>query len=163
VPFQITYEVFFSQPNSFLAIILQLPIPKTRLNSIPLLPSSYPGRMCLETRLTLLNWTLLYNHSARTTQKIQHFYCWEGVFTVPLNSNGSYSIVACVFVAAGMFFPSRCLTMNIYSDVTIPAFGRHITVCLWLTKFSAVHLSAPLSRRLNIHFAEHDVNLYQET
>jgi hypothetical protein len=30
---------------SFLAIILQLPIPKTRLNSIPLLPSSYPGRL----------------------------------------------------------------------------------------------------------------------
>jgi hypothetical protein len=31
--------------NSFLAIILQLPIPKTRLNSIPLLPRSYPGKL----------------------------------------------------------------------------------------------------------------------
>jgi hypothetical protein len=31
----------FSQPSSS----LQLPIPKTRLNSIPLLPSSYPGRL----------------------------------------------------------------------------------------------------------------------
>jgi hypothetical protein len=29
---QITHEVFFSWPNSFLAIILQLPIPKTRLS-----------------------------------------------------------------------------------------------------------------------------------
>jgi hypothetical protein len=38
----ITHEVIFSQPSSFLAIILQLPIPKTRLNSIP---SSYPGRL----------------------------------------------------------------------------------------------------------------------
>jgi hypothetical protein len=42
---QITHEVSFSQPNSFFAIILQLPIPNTRLNSIPLLPSSYPGRL----------------------------------------------------------------------------------------------------------------------
>jgi hypothetical protein len=42
---QITYEAFFSQPNFFFAIILLLPIPKTRLNSIPLLPSSYPGRL----------------------------------------------------------------------------------------------------------------------
>jgi hypothetical protein len=33
---QITHEVFFSQPNSFLVIILQLPIPKTRFNSIPI-------------------------------------------------------------------------------------------------------------------------------
>jgi hypothetical protein len=29
---QKSHMVFFSQPNSFLAIILQLPIPKTRLN-----------------------------------------------------------------------------------------------------------------------------------
>jgi hypothetical protein len=43
--FQITKEVFLSEPNSFLAIILQLPIPKIRLNSIPLLPSSCPGRL----------------------------------------------------------------------------------------------------------------------
>jgi hypothetical protein len=42
---QMTHEVFFSQPNSFLAIILQLPIPKARFNSMPLLPSSYPGRL----------------------------------------------------------------------------------------------------------------------
>jgi hypothetical protein len=30
---QITHELFPSQPNSFLAIILQLPIPKTRVSS----------------------------------------------------------------------------------------------------------------------------------
>jgi hypothetical protein len=34
---QITHEVFFSKPNSFLAIILQLPIPKTRLYHFRLL------------------------------------------------------------------------------------------------------------------------------
>jgi hypothetical protein len=53
---QITHEVFFSPPNSFLDIILQLPIPKTRLNSIPLLPSSYPG--WLEPRNSTLHFTL---------------------------------------------------------------------------------------------------------
>jgi hypothetical protein len=40
---KITYEDFFSQTNSYNAIILQLSIPKTRLNEIPLLP--YPGRL----------------------------------------------------------------------------------------------------------------------
>jgi hypothetical protein len=50
------------------------------------------------------------------------------VFTVPLHSNASYSIVACVFVAMGMCLPSSCLAMNVYSDLTIPAFGRHVTI-----------------------------------
>jgi hypothetical protein len=39
----------------------------------------------------LLNWALLYNHFARTMQKTPPLYCWEGVFTVQLHSNGSYS------------------------------------------------------------------------
>jgi hypothetical protein len=81
----------------------------------------------LETQLNLLNWTLFYNPSARTTQKTQPLCCWKGMFTAPLHSNGSYSYVACIF-AAGMWSPSRCLAMNIYSDFTIPAFGRHVTV-----------------------------------
>jgi hypothetical protein len=76
----------------------------------------------------LLNWTLLYNHFARATQKTQTLYCWQGVFAAPLHSNGSYSIVACVFVAAVMRLTSRCLSMNVYSEFTIPAFGRHITL-----------------------------------
>jgi hypothetical protein len=50
------------------------------------------------------------------------------VFTAPLHDNGIYLIVACVFFVAGMCLPSRCLAMNIYSDFTIPAFGRHVTV-----------------------------------
>jgi hypothetical protein len=43
--FQITHEVFFSQPNSFITIILQLSIPKTLLSSNPLFPNSYAGRL----------------------------------------------------------------------------------------------------------------------
>jgi hypothetical protein len=78
--------------------------------------------------LTLLNWILLYNHFARTKQKTQTLYCWECVFTAPLCSNGSYPIVACVFVAAWMCLPSTCLTMDVSYDFIIPAFGRHITI-----------------------------------
>jgi hypothetical protein len=32
------------------------------------------------------------------------------------------------FVVAGMCSPSRCLVMNVYSDFTIPLFGRHVTI-----------------------------------
>jgi hypothetical protein len=61
----------------------------------------------------------------------QPLCCLEGVFTALLNSNGSYSIVACIFIAAGMCLPSRCLTTNVSSDFTIPAFGRHVTICIF--------------------------------
>jgi hypothetical protein len=122
-----TYSGFslLSQPNPFLPIILQLPIPKTQLSSILLLPSSYPGRLVSETRLTLLKWTF-YNHFARTTQKMQSLYCWEGVFTEPLQSNGSYWTVVYIFVAAVRCLRIRCLAMNVYSDFTITDFGRHV-------------------------------------
>jgi hypothetical protein len=121
---QITHEVFFSQPNSFLAIILQMPIPKTRLSSIPLLPSSYPGRLASRNSTLLVSTEIFFI----TTQKIQPLYCREGVFTASLHSNWSYSIVACVFVAAGMSLAGRCLAMNVYSDFAIRAFGRHVTI-----------------------------------
>jgi hypothetical protein len=77
---------------------------------------------------TLLDWTFLCNHFARTTQKTQPLYCSEGVFTAPLHSNGSYSIVACLFVAAIMSLQNRCLAMDAYSDLTISVFGRRVTL-----------------------------------
>jgi hypothetical protein len=66
-------------------------------------------------------------------------YCWSGVFTAPLHNNGGgadlhrkrrWTIVARVFVVAGICLPSRCLAMKVYSDFTIPAFGRHVTLLL---------------------------------
>jgi hypothetical protein len=42
---QITHEIFFAPPNSFLAIFLKLSISKTLLNSVPLIPCSNPGRL----------------------------------------------------------------------------------------------------------------------
>jgi hypothetical protein len=56
------------------------------------------------------------------------------LFTAPLHSDGSYSIVTCVFVAAGICLHSRCLAMKIYSDFIIPAFGRHVAVLSILTE-----------------------------
>jgi hypothetical protein len=106
----VSWQRIYAQPNSFLAIILQLPNPKIFLNSIPLLPVGWR----LETQLTLLSWTLLYNYLARTTQKSQPRYCWEGVFRAPLQNKESCSIVVRVFVAA-MCLPSRCLAMLVYS------------------------------------------------
>jgi hypothetical protein len=99
--FQITHEVSFASPNSFLAIILQLPIPKTRLNSTSIQFQCSQAHILVEdgvsklssTRLdsTQINSTLLYNRFARTTQK--HSLCIVGK-----------AIVACVFVAAGICF-----------------------------------------------------------
>jgi hypothetical protein len=104
-----------------------------RLDSIQFLCSHAHIRVSwsLETGLILLNWPLLYNHFARTTHKTQFLNCREGVFTTPLHSNESYSIVACVIVAAGMFLPSSCLAMDVFFDFTIPAFGRHATISLF--------------------------------
>jgi hypothetical protein len=49
---QITHKVFLSQPNFFLAIILQLPIPKTPINSIILCSQAHtPAGWRPETRL----------------------------------------------------------------------------------------------------------------
>jgi hypothetical protein len=105
---------------------------RTRLNSssvqFSLLPSSYPGRLASRnsTKWKTTFFVLFINprHEPRGKQPL---YCWEGVFTEPLRSNRSYSIV-CVFVTAGMCLPSSCLAICISSDFIIPAFGRHVTL-----------------------------------
>jgi hypothetical protein len=57
---------------------------------------------------------------------------------VPLHSNGSYSIVVCVFVDGGTCLSSSYLAMNVCSDSTIPAFGRHVTI------FQVINIFIPL-------------------
>jgi hypothetical protein len=154
---QITHEIFFSHSNSFLAIILQLPIPKTRLNSILRSQVHTPAGWRLETRLFTslngLNWNLHYNYFAGTTQKAQPLYCGEGVFTEPLHSNGNYSIVACIFVDAGMCLPSRCLEMNVYSDIIIPAFGRHVTVSSGYNSVYSVESPPTFQRNISSQYS----------
>jgi hypothetical protein len=99
----------------------------------------------LETQLTLPNWTLLCNHFARTMQKRQPLYCWEGVLC-----NGSYSIVAYLFVVAGMCLLSHCLAMNIYSDFAIPVDVRHVAIYLRFRKFT------PYSERNRVKESKHN-------
>jgi hypothetical protein len=117
--------------SSLHSLIPFLPLFNCQLSSIPLLPSSYPGKLASRNSIYSTyssEMNLLYKYFAGTTQKTQPLYCWEGVFITPLNTNGSYSIFACVFVAAGMCLPSRCIAMNVYSDFTIPAFDSHVTI-----------------------------------
>jgi hypothetical protein len=106
----------FAEPNSFLVIILQLPIHFN--SSAPKLISWQAGVSKLES--VLFAKSLLFNHFGRTTLKTQPLCCWE---------DGSYWIVAYVFVAAGMCSTSRCRAMDVY-DFTIPTFGRHVIVFL---------------------------------
>jgi hypothetical protein len=79
----------------------------------------------LETRL---NWTLVYNHFARTTQKTPPLYCWEGVFTAPLHINESYSICCLRIRCRGSVFTESLPSNNVYSVFAIPAFRRHVTI-----------------------------------
>jgi hypothetical protein len=63
---QIIHAVLFSHPNSFRTIILELPSPKTRLSSIPLLPNSYPGRLSSRNSTTILWVVASYSWTFRT-------------------------------------------------------------------------------------------------
>jgi hypothetical protein len=54
---------------------------------------------------------------------MQTLYFYEGVFTAPLNSNGSYWIFACVFYALGLYLRSYCVAIYFNSDFVIPALG----------------------------------------
>jgi hypothetical protein len=112
-----------------------------QLSSIPLPPRSYPCRLASRNSTqfyaaTANLGTLPCNHFARTTQKTQSLCCWEGVFTTPLRSNGSYSVVAFVFVVAEICLPSRCLALKVCSDFAILAFWRHVTI--WISVINLV-------------------------
>jgi hypothetical protein len=91
-----------------------------------------------------LNWNFLYNQFA-TTQKTQPLYCWGDLFTAPLVSNGSYSFVVCVFVAAGMCIPSRRLAMNVYSDFSI------LLECSWTRVTDLSHADAEPKGKVYFH------------
>jgi hypothetical protein len=91
----------------------------TRLNSVPLLLSSYPGRLVSTRRSSTNSNDLLCplcNHSAPTMQKTQSLYCWHGVFTAPFHSQRKL-IDCCLRI--------RCLVMDVSSDFTITVFSKH--------------------------------------
>jgi hypothetical protein len=125
---QITYQVFFPPP--FLALILRLSIPKTRLHSVPPPPSSHPGR--LASRISTLHFWLLfstlysttsspllivsfYNTSARTTQKTQPLLLTRRVY--PRYCLAINVLLFGAFAFAEMCLASRCLTMCIHVTI----------------------------------------------
>jgi hypothetical protein len=152
----ITHEGFVSQPSSFLAIILQLPIPKMQLSSIPLLPSSYPGR--LASRNSTLNSQLLclvassdsvsfYNYSTPTTQKTASIVKRRVLLACYLPMDGL--LLAGVHFA-GMCLSSRCLAM-----------GMCVTICSLLTSPSALLQLAHLHMKFSVYFLSPWTHLFR--
>jgi hypothetical protein len=126
----------------FLPFLLShIRLPSPRLDSVQFLCSQAHilAGWRLKTQITLLNWNLLYNHFARTTQKTEPLYCWEGVYRAQLHSNVSYSIVNFIFVTAGISLPSSCLAMDVFSDFTIPTFGHQVTIYTTSTNRWSTH------------------------
>jgi hypothetical protein len=116
----------FHRRIPFLALILRLPIPKTRLHSIPLLSGSYPGR--LASRSSTLHFRLHYctifgrvfwrcpfitpRHGPHRKHSL---YCWQGVFTGPLPLIDVQ--LSRTFACSAMCLPSRCLAMGIHVTI----------------------------------------------
>jgi hypothetical protein len=107
---QITHEVFFAPYNSFLAISSQSPstaISKTRPNSWQLTLLQLKSLNCWQ-QLTLLNWTLLYNHFAENTAYIVKEAC------LLFRCLAMDVLLLPALAPAGMCLPSRCLAAGLY-------------------------------------------------
>jgi hypothetical protein len=111
-------------------------------NSIPLLQNSDP-RHADVSKLTQTIFFVLFMTLRHGKRRKHSLYYWKGVFTAPLYSNGSYSIVSCVFLATGMSFPSSCLAIDASSDFTIPAFGSHVTISASSTYRKELRIEQP--------------------
>jgi hypothetical protein len=105
-----------SQPISFLAIILRLPIPKTRLHCSRLLfyTPCYPA----STTPVLSNAS--YNHAARTPRKTLSSVVKNACLLIHYLEMDVPLLRA--FASAGMCLPTLCLTM-----------GVHVTICRIIT------------------------------
>jgi hypothetical protein len=105
----------------FFALILRPPVPKTRLHSIPLLPSSYPCRLASRNSILHFNysiilccWTLLYNH-ARTPRKTPSSIVEKAcLLTCCLAIDVLWSSE---FACAGICLPSRYLAIAIHTTI----------------------------------------------
>jgi hypothetical protein len=109
VSLQITHEDVFSQPNSFLAIILQLP---TQLNSKLISLQAGVSNSTLHFSTSVLSCrTLHYNHFSQTLTENTVLYYQESLFTdrcLAINI-----LLLREFACVGMCLRSRCLAMGI--------------------------------------------------
>jgi hypothetical protein len=106
-----------------------LQTPKTQPNSIPLLLSSYPGRLASRnsTNSSQLNSSSQPLCKDRTENAVSSNTPILVSLPIHCLETGS-SIVACLFVSEGICLPSRCLAIDVSSGSMIPAFGRHVTI-----------------------------------
>jgi hypothetical protein len=89
---------------SFFIVLLSLPSYNSSARTPRKTPSSLMKNACLLVRYLGMDICEQY-------RKHLFFYCCNHS---ALHSTGSYPIVACVFVAAGMYLPSRCLATYLY-------------------------------------------------
>jgi hypothetical protein len=116
-------RIIFAQSNSFFAVILQLPIPKTQIKFFCFQSCILAGWR-LETRL---NWTLLYNHFARTTQKTGSLLLGRRVYRAVAKQRKLLDCCFCIPCRGNMFtesLPSNGRLFWLYD------FGRHVTISL---------------------------------
>jgi hypothetical protein len=106
--------------SSFRSLISFFPLfCNCQLNSIPLLPSSYTGRLAsrnstLHSFLNICCWTLFDNAFARTTQKTASIFkeaCWLS------RCLARDVLLLRSYACAGMCLPSRCLAMGIHVTI----------------------------------------------
>jgi hypothetical protein len=62
------------------------------------------------------------------------------------------SIVACVFISAGTYLPSRCLAMNVCSGSAVPAFSRHVVIYFNYFYELVNLIFTPVSKSLSLAF-----------
>jgi hypothetical protein len=113
-----------------------------QLSSIPLLSGSYPCRLASRNSTHFFSTELFFITTLHGPRRKHSHFIFKGVVITPLHSNGSYSIVACVFVAAGICLPSRSLAMDVYSNFALQVFGRYVTVYLLVVSYGLFNFSS---------------------
>jgi hypothetical protein len=108
---QITHKVFFSQPSSFLAIILRLQIPQTWLR-LASRNSTLHFRLLISTLLCRVFCFLITSRDG--PHRKRSLYCSWGKCTAPLPSNRRPITARVRF--AGMCLPSLCLAIVYTSE-----------------------------------------------
>jgi hypothetical protein len=101
-----------------------------QLSSVPLLSSSYFGRLASRNSTPF---TELFFIATLHGPRRKHSLYIAGKACLQRRCSGSYAIVACIFVAARICLSRRCLAMNIYSDLPISTFGCHVTILICLS------------------------------
>jgi hypothetical protein len=141
--------------SSFHSLIPFLPLfCNCQLNSIPLLPSSYPGRLTSRNSTRFFSTELFFITTYNGSRKKNNFSI-VGKECLQRRCIATELLNCCLLIAAEICLPSRCIALNIYSAVISSGFGRHVTV-----------FTVPLpsnGRLFWLHYSDFRLSLYIET